>query len=298
MSISAQQVKELRDKTGAGMMDCKKALAESGGDEEQAIAWLRQKGLSKALKRADRTTSEGLIGSYLSEDGRVATLMEVQCETDFVAKADKFVDFAMGLAEKLAKNPPADATPEGLVKESAPKDASLTVQDQINELVAVLGESVNLGRFVRMEIPAGKDGVYGLYVHSTGKLGVVVEVLREDAKGEANDELKAMAKNLAMQVAAANPICVRPEELPQEKLDSEKEIYKQQAIEEGKPANIAEKIVEGRVKKYYQEVCLLNQVYIKDDKLSIQDLVKKQGKDLGESLNVTCFTRMQLGASS
>lgn len=194
--ISAKMVKDLREKTGAGMMDCKKALVESGGDEEKAVVFLREKGLAKAAKKASRATSEGRVGHYIHSTGKIGVLVEVKCETDFVARADNFQEFT---------------------------------------------------------------------------------------------------KDLAMQVAATNPVCVSPDQLPQDILDQEREIYKKQAMDEGKPENIAEKIVEGRLKKYYKEVCLLEQPFIKDDKKSIQDLLNELVAVLGENIQIGRFIRYELG---
>lgn len=196
MSISAKMVKELRDKTGAGMMDCKKALQDTEGDMEKAVTWLREKGLSKAKKKAGRTASEGTIGSYIHMNNKIGVLVELNCETDFVAKNEKFQEFA---------------------------------------------------------------------------------------------------KNLAMQVAATNPVSISPEELSQEFLNKEREIFLKQAMDEGKPEHIAEKIVEGRMNKYYKEVCLLEQAYIKDDSLTIQDLLNELVAVLGENIKIRRFTRMAVG---
>ncbi len=196
MAVTAQMVKELRDKTGAGMMDCKKALVEADGDESKAVDWLRQKGLSKAAKKAGRATSEGVVGSYIHSTGKIGVMVELLCETDFVAKNERFIE---------------------------------------------------------------------------------------------------LAKNLAMQVAAANPVCVSPEELSAEVLEKEKEIFRQQALDEGKAENFVDKIVEGRVKKYYKEACLLEQPYIRDDKKSIQELINDQIAVLGENIQVGRFVRMNLG---
>ena len=196
MAVTAQMVKALRDKTGTGMMDCKKALSETGGDEEKAIVWLREKGLARAREKAGRAVSEGLIGSYIHSTGKIGVMVEVKCETDFVAKSDAF---------------------------------------------------------------------------------------------------KELAKNVAMQIAAANPVCLAPEDLPPDMVEKEKEIFKNQALAEGKPEHIAEKIIEGRLKKYYKEVCLLDQPYIKDDKLSVRDLVGEAVAVLGENIQLGRFTRMALG---
>ncbi|WP_029893679.1 translation elongation factor Ts [Desulfohalovibrio reitneri] len=196
MSISAAQVKSLRDKTGAGMMDCKKALAETGGDEEKAIAWLREKGMAKAAKRAGRTASEGIIGHYVHANNKIGVLVEVNCETDFVAKADQFKEFA---------------------------------------------------------------------------------------------------KNVAMQIAAARPVCLTPEDVPADLVAKEREIFKKQAMDEGKPEHIAEKIVEGRLNKFYKEICLLEQPYIKDDKLAVKDLLNELVAVLGEKVEIGRFQRFEIG---
>lgn len=196
MTVSAQMVKKLREKTGAGMMDCKKALVETGGDEDKAIVSLREKGLAAAQKKSGRATSEGFIGSYVHMTGKLGVMVEVKCETDFVAKSEKFQEFA---------------------------------------------------------------------------------------------------KNLAMQIAAANPLAVSPEDLPQDLIEKEKAIYLKQAMDEGKPENIAQKIVEGRIKKYYKEVCLLAQPFIKDDSLTIQDLLNELVTVLGENIQIGRFSRMVIG---
>ena len=267
MSITAAMVKDLRDRTGAGMMDCKKALSECDGDEEKAIAWLREKGLSKAAKKAGRATSEGLVTIVMSEDGKSAAMSEVKCETDFVAKNEEFIAFATGYAKLALDKKTGDA-------EALPAEAT-----DMTELIGKIGENMQAGRLAYIAL-AG-EGVIGTYVHSNNKLGVMVELT-----GPATPEL---AKDVAMQVAAANPICVSPDQVPAETLAQEKEIYLNQAKEEGKPAQIAEKIVEGRIRKYYQEVCLREQVFIKDDKKTIKDL-------LGKNVDIARFYRFAIGA--
>lgn len=267
MSITAAMVKDLRDRTSAGMMDCKKALSECDGDEEKAIAWLREKGLSKAAKKAGRETSEGLITVVMAEDGKAAGMSELKCETDFVAKNEDFITFAADLA-KLAMEKKTDAL------ENLPADVT-----DLSELIGKIGENMQIGRLAYLAL--SDEGVIGSYVHSNNKLGVIVEL-----SGAATPEL---AKDIAMQVAATNPACVTPEQLPAETLAQEKEIYLNQAKEEGKPAQIAEKIVEGRIRKYYQEVCLREQAFIKDDKKTIKDL-------LGKNADIVRFYRFAIGA--
>ena len=267
MAITAAMVKELRDKTGAGMMDCKKALTECEADVEKALDWLRQKGLSKAAKRADRATAE---------NGKVAAIVEVMTETDFVARGEKFQDFAKTVAEEVAAN-----APENL-------DA---FQDRVNDLAASTGEKTVLGRFVRMSIEG--EGTVGAYVHSNGKLAVLVEVLTDKA---ADENVADFAKNVAMQIAAANPLALDASSLDPALLEREREVYRQKALAEGKPEKIIDKIAEGAVKKYCKEVCLLDQAYIRDDKMSVQDLMKATAKAAGCNVTIGKFVRIQLGA--
>ena len=276
MAITAAMVKELRDKTGAGMMDCKKALTECEADVEKALDWLRQKGLSKAAKRADRATSAGVIASATSADGKVSAIVEVMTETDFVARGEKFQDFAKHVAQEVAAN-----NPENL-------DA---FQDSMNELAASTGEKTVLGRFVRMSIEG--EGVIGTYVHSNGKLAVLVEV---DTDKPADAAVADFAKNVAMQIAASNPLALDADSLDPALLEREREVYRQKALAEGKPEKIIDKIAEGAVKKYCKEVCLLDQPYIRDDKMSVQDLLKATAKAAGCSISISKFVRIQLGA--
>jgi len=267
MSISASMVKNLRDRTGVGMMDCKKALTECGGDEERAIAWLREKGLSKAAKRAGRETSEGLITVVFAEDGQSAVMSELKCETDFVAKNEEFIALAQGVANKALemKTDNVEALP-----------AEIT---DLTDLIGKIGENMQVGCLAYMALT--QEGIIGSYVHSNNKLGVLVKL-----HGPATPEL---AKDIAMQIAAANPMCICPDQVPAETLAQEKEIYLGQAKEEGKPQQIAEKIVEGRIRKYFQEVCLCEQSFIKDEKKTIKDL-------LGKDTTIVQFFRFAVGA--
>jgi len=265
MGITASQVKELREKTGAGMMDCKKALVESGGDEEKAVMYLREKGLSKAAKKAGRATSEGLVTPYITDDGKTAVISELLCETDFVAKGDDFQAFAAALSNKIAD---LDVT-AGVAADLPAEVADVT------DLIAKLGENMGVGRFAKVTT----DGVLGIYTHSNNKLSAIVEL-----KG--SDDV-ALAKDIAMHVAAMNPNCITSDELPQDVLEKEKALYLKQAMDEGKPENIAEKIVIGRLNKFYSEVCLVNQAFIKEDKKSVKDV-------LGGA-EVASFQRIALG---
>ena len=275
-------VKELRERTSVGMMDCKKALQECDGNLEAAIDWLRQKGLSKAAKKAGRATSEGLIGSKIAPDNSVAALTEVMCETDFVARGDKFQAFVADVVGKTYDSKPADA--------DALADL---VGDELNQQIATLGENMSLGRFAHFA--AEKPGLVGVYVHSNGKIGVMVElgVTKDDTLSK--PELLELARNLAMQVAAAGAASLNADSLDPELIERERQVYRQKTLDEGKPENIVDKIVEGRIQKFYQEVCLMEQGYIRDDKVRIKDLVQEHSKSLGDTITVKRFVRLQLG---
>ena len=268
MAISAQMVKALRDKTGAGMMDCKKALTESGGDEEKAIIYLRERGLAKAAKKAGRATSEGTMGLWVSPDGSTAVMVELKCETDFAAKNEEFTSFAAKIAAKAAETGATSA-------DQLPAEVT-----DLTDLVTKIGENMQVGRLARMQT----KGIVGCYVHSNGKIGVMVAI--EGGKPGDHDQI---AKDIAMQVAAANPLCVTPAQVPADALEREKSIFKKQAMDEGKPEAIAEKIVMGRIQKYYKDVCLEEQPFIKDDKKAVKDLLK------GTGAKIAGFTRLALG---
>jgi elongation factor Ts len=282
MEISAKLVKELRDRTQAGMMDCKKALQECNGELEQAVDWLRQKGLSKAAKKAGRATSEGLVASKVAPDGSAAAIVEVMCETDFVSRSDKFQTFAKSVAEEVYTAKPAD-------------NAALLdlLGNRVTEQIATLGENMTIGRHAFMA--AQKTGIIACYIHTNGKIGVLVELCCGKAESIARPELHELAKNIAMQVAAANPAALDSAGLDPELVKREREIYRQKTLEEGKPANIVDKIVDGRIHKFYQEVCLVEQAYIRDDKLSIKDVCAACAKQLGDTVHIERFARFQLG---
>ncbi len=282
--ISAAMVKELRERTSAGMMDCKKALQECNGVMEEAIDWLRQKGLSKAAKKAGRATSEGLVASKIAADNTAAALVEVMCETDFVSRGEKFQAFAAGVAAKVFDQNPADA------------DALMALAgDDLNNQIATLGENMSLGRFAVFK--AAQPGLVGVYVHSNGKIGVMVELGVTNAATLGKPGLLELARNLAMQVTATGSVALDASCLDPELVERERAVHRQKTLDEGKPANIVDKIVEGRIQKYYQEVCLMEQAYIRDDKVNIKTLVNNECKSLGDTVTVRRFVRLQLGES-
>ncbi|HEX21822.1 MAG TPA: elongation factor Ts [Chromatiales bacterium] len=271
MAITAALVKELRERTGAGMMECKKALVETNGDIEAAIELMRKTGLAKADKKAGRIAAEGLIVFKASDNGKRAVLVEINCETDFVTKGDDFINFANSVAETALKEQPADI--DALLATSI--DGGDSVADTTKALIAKIGENTNVRRFVSRST----DGVLGCYLHG-GRIGVMVEL-------QGGDE--ALARDIAMHVAASNPACVSEADVPAGMIEKEKEIFTAQAAESGKPPEIVEKMVGGRIKKYLKEVTLLGQPFVKDPDQTVEQLVKNAGA------TVVGFERLEVG---
>jgi elongation factor Ts len=286
--ISAAVVKALRDRTGAGMMECKKALGDAAGDEARAIELLRERGLAKAVKRAGRATSEGTI-ALATVDG-AAGIIELGCETDFVAKTDDFVAVATALAKAAASHPEAK-TPDQLLGLS---DGGRPLGESMQAASGKLGENVELKRFARLA-PAGK-GKTGGYVHAGGRLGVIVS-LETTASG---DSLDILAKDIAMHVAAhdPSPVSIDRDGVPKELIEKEGELFRRQAQQEGKPPPVIERIVEGRLKKYFGEVCLIEQAFVKDPDKTVKQLLDEAGKKLGQPVRVTGFVRFKLGETA
>lgn len=280
--ISAQMVKELRDKTGAGMMDCKKALTEAEGDMEKAIDVLREKGLASAAKKSGRIASEGVIATFISEDKKNASIIELNCETDFVSANADFIATANAIAEVVAKSEVKD-----LDEVKALTLNGATVQDAVTDLIAKLGENMNLRRYVKFNSP---DGLVASYIHMGGKIGVLVQVKAE----KASDEVSNVARDIAMHIAALNPTFLDQTSVDADTIEREKEIYRVQAINEGKPANIAEKMVGGRLNKFFKESCLVNQMFVKNPDLSVSDYVKEESKKFG-NIEITNFIRFEKG---
>ena len=284
-AVTSAMVKELRERTSAGMMDCKKALVASDGDMDKAIEWLREKGLSQAAKKASRIAAEGVVAQYTNEDATVGVIVEVNCETDFVAKTDNFLNFANNVAKHIAKENPADV--DALLAQKFVDDESKTIADLVSEATVAIGEKISIRRFARYET----TGEVSTYIHMLGKVGVLVEV----ATDKKCDEVKAFAHDLALQIAAAKPEAVRREEVDASKLEKEKEILRAQALNEGKPEKIVERMVEGRIEKYYKEVCLLDQAFVKDGDKAIKGLMGEVAKATGANLDIVRFTRCERG---
>ncbi|MDD5608038.1 MAG: translation elongation factor Ts [Ignavibacterium sp.] len=283
MAITAAQVNELRQKTGAGMMDCKKALTEANGDFEKAIEILRKKGASVASKRAEKSANEGIIVTKISDDNKKAVIIEVNCETDFVAKSDDFVRLAKAVVESAYNTGSTDA------KQLLDSDKALN--NMLVDVMGKVGEKIEVSRALTVK---AENGLIVDYIHMGSKLGVLVKFDDVPVK---NDELIELGKNLAMQVAAMNPLCVYREEVPSATIEKEIDIYKELARKEGKPENILEKIAAGKLNKFFAENCLFEQVYIKDSTSSktISNLMDEYNKKNGTQTKISMFKRFHLG---
>lgn len=272
--ITAAQVKELREKTGAGMMDCKKVLTETNGDEEKAIELLRERGIMKAAKKSDRIAAEGLVETYISEDGKIGAIVEVNAETDFVAKNADFQSFVKDVAKQVAVNNPANV--EELLAQKSISNDTLTVQEVLTNNVATIGENMSIRRFARFET----EGKVSSYIHGDGKIGVLVDMENAD---------DTLAKDVCMHIAAAKPEFLSEADVPEERVNKEKEILKAQVINEGRPEAVAEKIVAGRLGKFYGEICLLDQEFVKDPSQNVGNLVSSKGAKINR------FARFEKG---
>ncbi|MCL2628732.1 MAG: translation elongation factor Ts [Oscillospiraceae bacterium] len=291
MSFSAQDVKELREVTGVGMMDCKKALTETGGDMEKAIAYLREQGLATAQKKAGRIAAEGV--AYATVIDNIGVVVEVNAETDFVAKNDKFNEFVAGVAEAVAKNAPSDI--DALMASKFPK-SDKTVAEEQQEMILVIGENISVRRFERYT-----EGLSIPYIHAGGKIGVIINL---EVSGISDmDTITELGKDLAMQIAAMRPMYLDSASVDASELEKEKEIQLNKAIEENKAKNlpddkarqIAENMVKGRINKFFEDICLLNQAFVKENKLTVEKHVQETAKKLGGAIKINKFTRFEKG---
>ena len=260
--VTASQVKDLREKTGAGMMDCKKVLTETDGDMEKAIELLRERGIAKAAKKSSRVAAEGIVEAYVTEDGKVGSLVEVNAETDFVAKNDEFKSFVEDVTKQVALTNPSDV--EALLASKSMAEPDKTVKEVLTGKIATIGENMTIRRFVRFE----STGLVEKYIHGEGKIGVLVELENGDTE---------LAKDICMQIAAAKPEFLDRESVPAERVEKEMKILKAQAMNEGKPAEIAEKMVQGRLGKFYGEFCLVEQDFVKNPDMKIKQLLESKG---------------------
>lgn len=290
MAITADMVKKLRDQTGAGMMDCKKALTETNGDYEKAVTLLREKGIAVAAKRETKAASEGLIGSYISDDARVGAMIELNCETTFVAKTDEFINLTKNLAAQAAKEPCACLN--CLLEAPYAANPAQTVRDAVNEVMGKLGEKTSVARFARFAVDGA--GTVGGYVHMGDQIGVLVEI----GTNSTSEDVSNLAKDIAMHIAWSNPDYMKREDIPEDVLAKERDIHKQWAIKEGKPENVIDRIVEGRMKDFHSRVCLLEQAFIKDEEHTIQGLIDSTAKKVGEPVTVNRFVRYRVGETA
>ena len=284
MAVSANQVKELRDKTGAGMMDCKKAIEEANGDFEKAIEILRKKGAAVAAKRAERTANEGLVLTRIIDNGKTGVIVEVNCETDFVAKSDDFVKFSELVLDVVANNKPADIT--ALLEMS--KDGK-KVSEELNALIGKIGEKIEVSRFA---IETIQNGEVVDYIHAGSKLGVLM--VAENIPNDKASEFQPILKDIAMQVAAMRPLSIYREEIDKTLIDNEIDIYKELARKEGKPEHILEKIALGKVNKFYEENCLFEQAFVKDNTKKVSTLIDEFNKANSTQVKLTKFRRFHL----
>lgn len=282
--ITAKMVKELREKTGAGMMDCKKALSETNGDMERAIEVLREKGLAAAAKKSGRVAAEGIIKTYISEDKKNGAMIELNCETDFVAINEDFVGFAEKVTKIVAEG--NFTTVEEVL--AANFEGDKTIQEALTELIAKIGENMSLRRFEKFSV---ENGIVKDYIHGAGRIGVMLELASE----KESEVLDVLAKDICMQVAAANPLFLSEADVDQKSLETEREVYRAQALNEGKPEKIVEKMVEGRIKKYLKEVCLLDQAWVKDGDMSISKLLEEKSKEVGAPISIVRYARFERG---
>lgn len=285
MSFTAKDVKALREKTGCGMMDCKKALTESNGDMDKAIDFLREKGLAAATKKSGRIAAEGIAFACTNDKENIGVVIEVNAETDFVAKNADFQNFVKVCANTVIESNPANL--DELLKTKA-AGSDMTIADLVQEKILTIGENIKIRRFCRYE------GVVSTYIHAAGRIGVMVKF---DTSNEIanNPEFKQYAKNIAMQIAAVNPLYLDQTSVPTDVVNHEKKILTEQVINEGKPANIAEKIVMGKMSKFYKENCLVDQIYVKDSNLTVTKYTDKIANDLGGNIKIVAFERFEKG---
>lgn len=301
--ITAQMVRELRERTGAGIMDCKKALKETGGDMTAAVDYLREKGLAAAAKKAGRTAAEGLVDTYISEDQRVGSLVEVNCETDFVAKNEDFQKFVKAVARHIVEKNPlyvnSEEAPEGaeaskiLLEQPFLEDSTKTVGEVLREKIATIGENMAIRRFSRFAVAEGAHGVVASYIHLGGRVGVLVELAVD--KEVNKDALVNLARELGMQIAAMKPEFVARQDVTEDVLERERAIYRNAALNEGKPERVVDRIVEGRLEKFFKEACLLDQEYVKNSDMTVKQLIEKVSNEVGATVSVVRFARYEKG---
>jgi elongation factor Ts len=308
--ISAQLVKQLRERTGAGMMECKKALQEANGDLAEAEVVLRKRGIASATKKESRSAKQGLVASFISPDAKLGVLVEVNCESDFVARTEDFQSLAAGIAAHIAETKPKvvkleEVTEaeranfkahEALYEQKFSGDAEgATVGEMVKTKIAKLGENINISRFAIYEVP--QHGVVGNYIHTGAQIGVLLELSTANGDASGKEEFKGLVRDIAMQVAAAHPQFVSRDQVPAALVEKEREIQRARALGEGKPEKMVDKIAEGRMAKFYEEVCLLEQPFIRENTISVAELIKTVGTKIGDTVSIARFERFKVGDS-
>jgi elongation factor Ts len=291
MAVTAAQINELRKATGAGMLDCKKALEETGGEFEKAVDFLRTKGLAAAAKKAGRAATEGMVAAFVADDLKSGVLLEINSETDFVAKNDTFQAFVASIGQHILVASPADIA--ALLEQPFAGDQSKTVLEYLNASIAIIGENLQIRRFAKFDV-AG-DGCIGSYIHAGGKIGVLVQIASPAVTAANKETLLGFVKDVAMHSAAAAPAFVSRDQVPTDVLDREKDVYRAKAKESGKPDAIIEKIIDGQINKYYADICLVEQAFVKDTDKTIQQVAKECGTAAGGNVSITRFERFVLG---
>jgi elongation factor Ts len=305
--ITPELVKKLRERTGAGIMDCKRALVEANGDLPQAEVILRKQGIAAAGRKESRSAKQGLIGSFISPDAKLGALVEVNCESDFVARTEDFQALTADVAAHIAETKPKFVRLEevteaeranfrdhqALYQQKFAKDQSTTIGELVKTKIAKLGENIAISRFVVFEVNG--SGVVGNYIHTGGQIGVLLEVNTSSDGVTQKSEFSTLVRDIAMQIAAAAPQCVSKEDVAKDLLERERDIQRERARGEGKPEKMLDKIVEGRMSKFYEEVCLLEQPFIRDNTVSVGDLIRTAAAKLGGSINVARFVRYKVG---
>jgi len=286
--ITAAIVKELRDKTNAGMMDCKKVLTETNGDLEASIKLLRERGIAKAGAKADRAATEGIIAARVSSDAKSGILLEINCETDFVSRNENFQSFVTEVSNTLA-----DANAADLDAALAIQQGEHTLGDIVKVKAVELGENIQLRKYVRFD--AAEGGVIASYIHLGGKVGVLIEVGTTNPASASTEAFKELVKDLTLHIAASAPKGLSREDIPQSIVDNELDIFRTRLLADGKPANIIENILKGQIGKFFAESCFLEQGFVKDPDIKISALLEAKGKELGDTLTVTRFVRFGLG---
>lgn len=298
MEITAALVKQLRDRTSAGMMECKSALKEANGDLAEAEIVLRKKGIANASKKDARSAKQGVISTNIQPGAQLGAMIEVNCESDFVARTDDFQVLVKSLTAQVAETHPA--TPEALYDQPSSQDKGVTVRDSIKATIAKLGEKISVSRFELFEIGEGSTGQAGVissYIHPGAQLGVLIKVSCESAAVAQTEDFHELVRDIAMQIAASDPSFIRREEVTQAAMEQEKDIQRARALAEGKPEKMVDKIVEGRMNKYYEEFCLNEQPFIKDNTMTVQELIKTKATKLGEKIAVARFARFKVGST-